>query len=135
MTQEELEKSVMNKLLFGDTKLLESLRKQYEASKIISREFTQHGFCADFEVPESLKLDKDISFHIGDILGVNEKDRDKNLDFILWIKNGIISYLEGTVFGVEVSWDKNYDDIKLVYHTNGERDLSKIKEIEKTLNK
>lgn len=132
MKHEEFEEKVMNKLLFGENKILQLLRKQYKSSEIISRDFTGVGFFTRFKVDEELKIKNDFGMEIGDICGLYEGNSNKDVDFVLFIRNGLIDCLEGCTFGSE-EWPTDYEKINLVYHTKGERDLEKFKELEKTL--
>lgn len=130
MTHEEFEKSIMDKLLFGENEVLKILKKQYQSSTIETREFDGIGFFTYFKTDKKLNLKDNLSFHIGDIYGISKKEREIMLDFILFIRNGAIEHLEGCTFGAK-DWITDYDDIELVYDNIIERDLGEYKTIPK----
>lgn len=133
MTHEEFEKVVMDKLLFGENQVLEILRKQYRSSTVVSRKFDGVGFFTHFKIDEELKIKNDFGMEIDDICGLYEGDSNKDVDFVLFIRNGLIDCLEGATIGEQ--WPTDYEKINLVYHTNGERDLTKFRELEKNINR
>ena len=71
MKQKEFENNVMEMLLDGENEILSKLRKQYEHSKIISREFSTVGFFISFTVEDRGELCLEgKSFYIGDVDGI-----------------------------------------------------------------
>lgn len=126
MLHEELTKKVMNLLLAGNTKTLRELRRQYEKSQIISIEDTGIGFYINFEVSDSnlkLHLHKDC-FNFGDVYGIYNGVFGA-VGFILFIRNGFISCLEGFNSNGE-KWPSKDIDIRLCYDTRGERNIPNV---------
>lgn len=132
MTQEEFERVVMDKLLFGENQVLEILRKQYQSSAIESREFDGVGFFTHFKINEKLRLKDKSHFTIGDLHGKYEIDRYNDVGFVLFIRDGIITTLEGFTYGDK--WISDYDNVKLEYSNIIERNLGEYKTIPKDKN-
>lgn len=121
-----LEKEVMVTLLDGDDDILATLRKQFGASTVRSRELTGAGFYAHFELKdESLRLVGRPSFHFGDVIA-NKGDGDDLLGFVLFVKDGFLDYLEGYTFGIE-QWPNDLTKYHLTYSNGENRDMSKLK--------
>ena len=108
MTQEQLENKVMELLLSAKHEYSSKLYAQYMHSKTTNRTFTGCGFYADLEYPRELKID---AIH-GRIMGVSVhyKRVDNGMGFVLFIKDGGISQVEG--FSYIGAWNK--EDIILI---------------------
>lgn len=106
MPHEEFEKTIMNMLLAGEDETLKILRKQYEESKVISRDFTGCGFFTYFDVPETL-VQETFEGRIDDV-GAKLIEGDVDwLFFILYIENGKFDVLEAFTTGD--GWNGNYN--------------------------
>ena len=79
-------------------------REQYKHAKVISIEENSAGFFVDFSCEHSPDLDlyKDDNMTVGGLYG-NTKETKSAVGFILFIRNGRISCLEGYTNGVD-SW-------------------------------
>ena len=98
---EEFEKRVMEKLLEGEDNVFKILRQQYEKASVKSRKLSGTGFFTVFEVPDDvIKLDSLRSFQFGDIIGSMDGVND-GVGFVLFVKNGVIDFLEGYTYGNE----------------------------------
>mgnify|MGYP001096590991 CR=1 FL=1 len=122
----EFEKKLMEMLLSGDDEVLNKLRQQYEVAKVESREFSCVGFYTSFLVENRCDLCiNNKSFHIGDV--------DSNIDgiegavgFVLFVKNGYITLLEGYTNAVD-TWPKLYDKIVLSYDSGEIRNIENLR--------
>jgi hypothetical protein len=105
----EFEKTVIQVILSDGSEAASKLLQQYKVATIIDRVFTGVGFYTIFEVSDkSLALDtKNI------VLGcLGEMDSVKyGIDLGLHIKDGLLSYLEGSAYGE--SWPEKIGRIKL----------------------
>ncbi|TET06849.1 hypothetical protein E3J79_00620 [Candidatus Dependentiae bacterium] len=111
---EVFEKKIMGKLLYGSNHILPILRKQYEKAQIKNRKFTGVGFFTDFIVPKDVpRLPNLKSFHLGNVAG---KINGTDIGLVLFIKDGVLNFLEGYTFGDDPWPDKiiNYE----LWHTN-----------------
>lgn len=79
-------------------------REQYKHAKVISIEENSAGFFVDFSCEHAPNLDlyKDDNMTVGGLYG-NTKETKSAVGFILFIRNGRISCLEGYTNGVD-SW-------------------------------
>ncbi len=122
-----MEKEVMDKLLAGQDDRLVILRDQYSRAEIQKREFSGAGFFTTFDVPANVvKLESFKSIQIGDVVAeiVGVKD---SVGFVLFVKEGVIHFLEGYVYGDE-SWPKRIDKYKVIYLSGKERDMRKVQD-------
>lgn len=125
---EILEKMVVEKILSGDDRVLDILRKQYNDSVVESREFTGAGFYTTFKINDSapMLVGKN-SFQLGDVIGTI-KGVKYGVGFVLFIKDGKIDFLEGYTYGEE-KWPENIEDFRLSFTSNDIRDIQKLKKI------
>ena len=116
----KIEKAVLAMLLEGSTPLLVELRRQFEACTIKDREFTGHGFFTDFSVPEGTCKKDGFDLVIGDVVGEDIPELQNGAGFVLFIKDGILTFLEG--FSYDQPWPTQVDEFRLTYvkkHNNG----------------
>ena len=113
--QVELEKIVMEMLLFGDDPILEQLREQYKNTTIESRKFNGVGFFTNYVIDKKIPPLGGITRMIfGDVyadFGELEK-----LGFIVFISNGYLSTLEG--FSHIDKWPEDVTGIEPYYVWN-----------------
>lgn len=130
MSQKEFENKLVEMLLDGENEILFKLRKQYEQSKVVLREFSPAGFYTSFIVEDRDELCLEgKSFYIGDVDGIVD-GIESAIGFILFIKNGYISLLEGYTNIID-NWPTN-EEIRLTYNLGKIRD---IKSFNKKLSK
>jgi hypothetical protein len=124
-----LELEVLKRLLLGEDPVLEELRKQLALSKATSREITGHGFYLHFELPKEIKgiheyLPVKPTFCFGDVEAKIDSLR-YGAGFLLWIKEGILSSLEGYTYDEE--WPQKVNSFEVHYFNNNLRNLEKIR--------
>jgi hypothetical protein len=110
----------MKKLLSGNDPKLSTLRLQLKTATVADRKNTGSGFYVDFLVPPNVpRISANPSFEIGDVAG---KLNDGKLDvgFVLFVKDGALSMLEGFAYGTD-EWPEQIADFQLHY-TKGERE-------------
>lgn len=126
MEHAELEMKLMKMLLSGDDEVLNKLRKQYEVAKVVSRDFSDVGFYTSFSLENRSDLCiKDKTFHIGDVDG-NIDGIEGAVGFVLYVKNGYITLLEGYT-NVVNTWPKLYDRISLSYDSGETRNIATLR--------
>lgn len=123
---EDFEKDIMERLLVGNEQVLEILREQYANSQITRRDFTGTGFLTTFTIPNNVpRLEPLMSFQLGDVIGKIDGVND-GVGFVLFIKNGVINYLEGYTYGEE-KWPEFIPNHQLSFVSGQIRDIDKIK--------
>lgn len=126
MNHKELADQVMKMLLSGREEVLLTLKEQYERAVIISEEDTGAGFFICYQVDGAARIEEEFktTFQIGDIDG--EIDGiDGAVGFILFIKDGYLTMLEGYANGVD-KWPETDTEIKLCYHAD-QRDYESLR--------
>ena len=121
---------VMELLLDGKSEVLETLKHQYENSKIVEVEETGKGIFVRFEItrdsrPVNSKNKKDFNF--GDVNGIVDGIVGA-IGFILYVRNGYISTLEGYA-NVPGSWSNVNEDTQLIYMSE-KRNLEMLEKME-----
>ena len=126
MRCENFERKLMEMLLAGEDKMLSTLREQYASAKIISRERSEVGFFTSFSLDDrnDLKIDNK-SFQIGDVDGLINGINGA-VGFILYIKNGFISTLEGYT-NINDKWPESDEEIVLIYDSGSKRNMERLK--------
>jgi len=103
----QFERDIMKKILSENPNVSDRIEKQYESSKVISREFTGVGFFTKFEIFDtSLRLPHSPNLVLGDA-HANIQGLEYGAGFILFVTNGLISTLEGYSYG-EI-WPENIE--------------------------
>jgi hypothetical protein len=126
MEHVEFEVKLMEMLLSGDDEILNKLMKQYEVAKIVSREFSDAGFYTSFLVENISDLCiMNKSFHIGDVDG-NIDGIENAVGFVLYVKNGNITLLEGYTNVVDI-WPKSYEKIVFSYDSGEIRNIESLR--------
>jgi hypothetical protein len=116
----QLTNRVMNLMLEGDHYVLKTLREQFFSAQIESIEDTGVGMFVDFLVSgvDAVDNQKGVrkNFAFGDVHG--EVEGSAGVGFVLFIKEGYISMLEGYSYEDD-AWKKVTENIKLNYGENG----------------
>ena len=102
MTYDEFEKTIIEDIIQTYPEYAERLTRQYGSATVTKRDIDGRGFSTYYEIG-----DKTASLGVGVDLQLGENQWNINglkygSDYILWIKNGIISSLEG--FSYEEPW-------------------------------
>lgn len=108
----------MGKLLNGDNSKFLILREQLNAAIVTDRKNTGSGFYVNFLVPSNApRISANPSFEISNVVG---KLNGGKLDvgFVLFVKDGGVSMLEGFTYGSE-EWPQNISDFQLDYIKTG----------------
>jgi|LSQX01.2.fsa_nt_gb hypothetical protein len=108
------EKSVMEKIfLFSENEYKDKIWRQYKNSVVKSRKFFVKGFYTDFSVTDnSLYLSNDVNIELGDI-HAEINGLKYGAGFIVFVRNGVISLLEGYSYGDDV-WPKKIEKYKFM---------------------
>ncbi|MFD1901045.1 hypothetical protein [Enterococcus termitis] len=130
-TKEELVKSAIAKLLTGDNKKLQLLKKQWEKAEFIIEDETDVVFFANIHLGNgsAIAIEGNMNFELGDVYG-RTKESLFAVGFILYVRNGRISFFETYTFG-----DDKYpelDELNLVYST-GKKEIRDLKKLDKIL--
>lgn len=93
---EDFEKAVMEKLLEEDTSVNKILQEQYKKAQVEDRIFTGVGFFTHFKISEdSPCVIEPVEYGYGNVSG---KINGIDIGFVLFIKNGIMTCLEGYTY-------------------------------------
>jgi len=112
---EDFEHAVMTKLLEGNDPVLRALQKQYTKAYVEKREMTSMGFFSSFRYKGPVEqLENHKNFLLGDVAGTINNE-GINLD--LFIENGVITTLKGTILGVP--WPEHIYTLELEYWGDG----------------
>jgi len=119
---EEFERAVMHKILEKESSINKVLREQYKKAQVIDREFTGVGFFTRFKMPEDAPVViEPVEYGYGNVLAsINDSAFD--FGFVLFIKNGIMTCLEGYTWAD--AWPQEIHNYILCY-SNEEPDLIK----------
>jgi hypothetical protein len=111
----DFEKSLMNRLLAGDDSTLALLRNQYKAATTIKRELTGVGEFVNFSFPQDIiRIEKPRNLEITDVAVELESVAYGGLSVILFVRDGIIDFLEVVVNGNE-AWPQNFNNVSISY--------------------
>jgi hypothetical protein len=86
-----------------------SLREQWSQASLLKREWTGSGFFTYFQLSDAIATLKPANF-IVDIAKAQIAGLEAPAEFILWIENGRLSYLEG--FAYE-EWDESKQVLRI----------------------
>lgn len=119
---EMLAMEAMHHLLSGNSDILAILRAQFDTALISSIDYSGVGVYVSFKIAENApKLSNGLSFEINDV-AAHIDGIQNGVGFTLFIKDGVISMLEGYTFGEEL-WPKTIDDFEVYYLNKGKRNL------------
>lgn len=125
-----LEKDVLRLLLDGDSVVLTALRTQLESAIIGKRTHSGVGFFVDFEVdPKNLSHElSEKSFQLTDVIA-EVADLKHGMGFVLFIKDGFLSMLEGHTYDGEELPSNLTCNYQCKYLNGEARDLEKVREL------
>ena len=96
-SQTDLERQVAHHILQGDHSSLSLLRAQWQLATLKSREVSSSGFFTNVAVPADVRnLGQSANFEIGDVSG---EISGVSCGFLLFIRSGVIDFLECHVWG------------------------------------
>jgi hypothetical protein len=114
-----LETAVLEKLVSGEKDSYRTLQKQICALRVTNRKMTGVGFFTRFSLPTEAPILRDeASFHISDV-AAEIKGLENGAGFVLFIKNGKISMLEG--FTYDEPWPSQITSFRLYYDGTSDR--------------
>ena len=123
----KLERAVLEKLLDGDNNVfLEMLREQLPGITVSNRDYTGVGFYTDLVVAPKLvrKVAQPTNMTWGDV-EADIEGTQHGAGFLLYVKNGIVSTLEG--FTYDEPWPDTVNKFSLAYtNVNRETELSQL---------
>lgn len=124
---EILADKVMKMLLSGEDNILEILRSQYTDAVIINIENSPVGFFVKYDASNYvIDNNKYVSdFQIGDLYGSVDGIQFA-LGFLVYIKNGFITMLEGYTNGID-KWPDNDDKISLTFDSGSKRNYDVLR--------
>ena len=96
-----LEKEIVNAILKCNKEhhMIDVLYEQYNVASVKNRTFTGEGFYTEFNIEDANEIAKlELEFQLGGIYAEIE-GLECGAGFILYVKNGIISTLEGYSYG------------------------------------
>jgi hypothetical protein len=98
-----LESAVLKKLLSKRGKPFDTIREQLAYASVSSRKFTDVGFFTHFTIPPEAPVRRDLhSTEFGDV-GAHIPGLQDGAGFVLFIRDGVISFLEGYTYG-DATW-------------------------------
>ena len=121
-----LEAEVMNKLLSGDHRVLESLRGQLANAKVSRRELSGAGFYVHFALDKSVvpRATQADTLRLGDVVATIE-GLAHGAGFVLFVNDGYLDFLEGYSF--DEPWPERVRGFSTRYVTGDERDMRVLK--------
>lgn len=123
-----LEDEVLKWLLVGNDPVIVALQIQRKEIASIQRKLTGYGFYLNFDTRSNLiplhnQMAVKENFCFGDV-EANISSLKNGAGFLLWIKNGIISSLEGYTY--DEVWPKEIKEFSLRYLSGPNRDWNKL---------
>lgn len=109
---EQFESDVIKNIIAENSTISENLEKQYQAAKVINREFSGYGFYTNFEITDKkLRLKEIKNMELGNTQA--KLDGLKfGAGFILFIKDGLIKSLE--CYTYDEPWPDNLLNYQLI---------------------
>lgn len=109
----QLEREVLDKLLFGDHPVLATLRAQASVARLAKREFSGVGFfCMMALPPHAPTVEDPRSFHLGDV-NAEIQGLQHGAGFVLFVRDGRLEMLEGYTYGEP--WPEHSEKFSLSY--------------------
>jgi hypothetical protein len=111
---DELQRTVLAKLLAGEHPVLAALREQATRARIIKVEYTGAGFYCNFEVSPDVARVTLGDFELTDV-NAEVEGLKYGAGFVLFIRSGFIDFLEG--FSYEEPWPSRLGKFTLSYQS------------------
>jgi hypothetical protein len=116
MNIKQFGKEIITKLLEGKGKSFEILRRQFKGSRIEKIEYTGSGFFIHYSVDPKKERLKRKNIEIGGTCRIN--NAELIYDITLFIREGVIDFLEGVIFG-EGKFPEKIDYYKFKFSKKG----------------
>ncbi len=120
----QLEEKVMGLLFAGDYPALKVLREQWKSSVIKEVQLTGVGFFINYEIPDDcprISGSLTLSDVTADIKGVKN-----GVGFILFVKDGVLTMLEGATY--DDPWPEKIEIQKIYYVGDQERNYKELEQ-------
>jgi hypothetical protein len=98
-----LESAVLDKMLAKSGEPFDTIRDQLAHASISSRKFTGVGFFTHFMIPSEAPVRRNLARAEIDGVGAKIPGLQDGAGFLLFIRDGVISFLEGYTYG-DASW-------------------------------
>lgn len=98
----EFDKAIIEHLISAANHFTIELTNQFKNSHVKSRNITGHGFYTDIFVPLQFAITGFPNFELG-CSNTVVSGIENGMTFILFVRNGIIDFLEGATYGEEYS--------------------------------
>jgi len=115
----DLERGVLEKLLYGNHPTLSILREELSVCRCSGREFTGVGFYTELDASAYQGPRPELDLKFGDVIA-DIPGLDQGAGFLLYIEAGLLVLLEGYTFGEP--WPERIEEFELHYTTGYERD-------------
>jgi hypothetical protein len=107
-----LESAVLDKMLAKSGEPFDTIRDQLANASVSSRQFTGAGFFTHFAIPSVAPVRRDLaSTEIADV-GAQIPGLQHGAGFVLFIRDGVISLLEGYTYG-DAAWPERITDFSV----------------------
>ena len=112
MTYEEFEKIIIGDIIQTYPEYAERLARQYGTATVTKRTIDSRGFYTFYDIGDrAASLGDGVNLHLGENQW-NINGLKYGSDYILWIKNGFISSLEG--FSYEEPWPDEITNVSKI---------------------
>ena len=113
MTSDEFENLIISDIITQYPEYSDCIEKQYRSAKVTKRTNTGRGFFTDYEI-----TDKDSRIDGSPDLMLGKHQWNLNglkygSDYILWVKEGLITCLESFCYG-EDRWPDEITDVEII---------------------
>jgi len=109
-----LEKAVLDMMLDKRGEPFETIRQQLAHATVAKREFTGVGFFTDFSLLAAAPVRRDLpSMEITGV-GTEFSSLQHGAGFVLFIRDGVVSMLEGFTYGEP--WPERTNDFRISRH-------------------
>ena len=113
MTNEEFENLIISDIIAQYPEYSDFLKKQYRSAKVIKRENTGHVFFTDYAITDqSSRIDGSPDLTLGKHQW-NLNGLKNGSDYILWVKEGLFTCLEGFCYGEE-QWPDEITEAEII---------------------
>jgi hypothetical protein len=106
-----LESTVLDKLLAKPGEPFDTIRAQLANASVSQREFTGVGFFTHFAIPPDAEVRRDLTSGELGPLTADHPQMENGAGFILFVREGVISFLEGYSHG-DTPWPADSSEFR-----------------------